>query len=278
MLFVSRAERHLGHPPANSFAGVRPLVSGDTGQRQQSRAVPHEPCPQQVSFSRPKGSLKDTNYRNARDVPYIFSFCISLALICASDALSLPGLSPFPFPVICMHHLHSPHLLTAPTLFFSSLPFLCANHCFLCVRATRGQLPNSFRPTTPSIPFLHVVVHSVTSQLSFFFLSYYTEITSFPLTLPSDSVAMGGAIRWRTSLILFSVATVSSLRLSPRLCLPVDKVQIAFPTKPDAFPMVPYCVRTYSLSLRPFRTLPRCHFCESKGYSTHVNCISSAVV
>src|SRR6266702_652892 len=169
MLFVSRAERHLGHPPANSFAGVRPLVSGDTGQRQQSRAVPHEPCPQQVSFSRPKGSLKDTNYRNARDVPYIFSFCISLALICASDALSLPGLSPFPFPVICMHHLHSPHLLTAPTLFFSSLPFLCANHCFLCVRATRGQLPNSFRPTTPSIPFLHVVVHSITSQLSFFF-------------------------------------------------------------------------------------------------------------
>jgi hypothetical protein len=34
MLFVSRAERHLRHPPANPFAGVRPLVNGaDTGTR-----------------------------------------------------------------------------------------------------------------------------------------------------------------------------------------------------------------------------------------------------
>ena len=31
LLFVSRPERHLRHPPANSFAGVRPLVNGEIG-------------------------------------------------------------------------------------------------------------------------------------------------------------------------------------------------------------------------------------------------------
>lgn len=130
--------------------------------------MPDEPWPQQMSFSEPKGSLKDTNLRNACDVPYILSFCTPLAPICASKAswslsLSVPG------------HLYAPSTSTSPYDAPNSfpLPSLHFSSCnsLLSLRSRHAWIVTQlFPPTMLSIPFLHVALHSIVSPLSLFFL------------------------------------------------------------------------------------------------------------
>jgi hypothetical protein len=102
-------------------------------------------------------------------------------------------------------------------------------------------------------------LHSITSQLSLSFpFFYYTENTL--LTLDSSirlSVAAGGAIRWRTSLILFfSVANYGlfSARLPAPACAHVS------PSRRVFLPMVfRAAVLTYELSFYVRFGIPSSH-------------------